>query len=122
MGETGKCCDCGKETDRRVWSNLSKEWAIAHGLWDKFRCQKCADALDALDDWQNGQWHTDEIMCPWCGYEESDSWELDSDYDNEYECPSCGRTFEVTRNVEVTYTSRKRKCDYEGDEQNGDRA
>lgn len=120
MSETGKCVSCGKETDRRIWGEADKRWAVIHGMWDKFKCQKCADAAAALDDWQNEQWHTDEITCPWCGEEMIDSWEVNLDYDNEYECTSCGRTFEVERNVErnveVTYTSRKRECDYEGDE------
>lgn len=59
---------------------------------------------------QNEQWHTEYITCPYCGYEDRDSWEC-VDEDDEYECGMCGEVFEYVRNYEITYTSRKRKCD-----------
>lgn len=49
--------------------------------------------------------YTDEIVCPHCGYEHSDSWEM---REGEHECSDCCRPFDVTRNVEVTYSTTKR--------------
>lgn len=42
--------------------------------------------------------------CPWCGYEEKDSFELD---DGEGECNSCGKPIEIYRNVDVHYSTHK---------------
>ena len=49
---------------------------------------------------------TDEITCPWCGHEESDSGEND-DSDDEYECGECGGIFSYERDVTVTYSSER---------------
>lgn len=48
--------------------------------------------------------YTDEICCPFCGYEHSDSWELRSD-DGDTDCGSCGKTFTYRRNVTVDYVT-----------------
>lgn len=45
---------------------------------------------------------TDEIVCPHCDYEFSDSWECTSDSAT---CPECDKEFRVERNHDVTYTS-----------------
>lgn len=47
---------------------------------------------------------TQEIICPYCGYEPSDSWEMES---GEYDCEDCEKSYEVERNIEVTYTTSK---------------
>ena len=49
---------------------------------------------------------TNEITCPYCGYEFSDSWEHS---DGEQECPDCERKFEVERNTSITYSSAKKE-------------
>ena len=49
---------------------------------------------------------TDEIVCPWCGYEELDSWEA-PDHDDESVCEECGKVFAYEREIEVTYSSRR---------------
>jgi predicted RNA-binding Zn-ribbon protein involved in translation (DUF1610 family) len=48
--------------------------------------------------------YTDEVVCPHCGYKYHDSWELS---DGEYECSDCGRRFNITRDIEVTYSTDK---------------
>jgi DNA-directed RNA polymerase subunit RPC12/RpoP len=51
---------------------------------------------------------TDEIVCPYCGYKFSDSWEYagpDGFWD--VTCHKCERAFNVTANMEITYTSEK---------------
>ena len=45
----------------------------------------------------------EEIKCPYCGIEHSDSWEC-SDEDNVI-CDACGSEYSYIRNVEVSYTS-----------------
>ncbi len=47
---------------------------------------------------------TDLITCPWCGYEERDSFEID---DGNFECNSCGKTYRVDHDVVVTYSTSK---------------
>lgn len=109
----GKCYKCGKETDIHFWPDSCLDLAIRFNETDKYWCKECRDKADAFMDWQNEQSYTEEIVCPWCGYMIRDSWEL-RDYDDEYPCPECGKIFEYERNVEVTYTSKKRECDYPG--------
>ncbi|MGL6184732.1 MAG: hypothetical protein ACRC1T_05070 [Clostridium chrysemydis] len=46
----------------------------------------------------------DEIKCPICGYEISDSWECEDDGGEEV-CGGCGSILEWNRVVEVTYST-----------------
>ena len=55
---------------------------------------------------------TNEVTCPYCDLEFSDSWKM-SDEDD-YEC-GCGKTFSYAREVSVTYTSY-RNCELNNDE------
>lgn len=45
-----------------------------------------------------------EAICPWCGYRHSDSWEMS---EGEHECHDCERRFELSKCVEVTYSTSK---------------
>lgn len=48
------------------------------------------------------------ITCPYCGWEDKDSWEsgLDGDGDSDvFECPRCDKKFSATKDVVVTYSS-----------------
>ena len=54
--------------------------------------------------------YTDEIVCPWCGYEKGDSWECDDEEDDR-ECGECGKVFGYNRIITVAYTSYKKKCE-----------
>ena len=47
---------------------------------------------------------SNNITCPHCGSEDSDSWEA-SDSDDESHCETCGSVFSYARNMEVTYSS-----------------
>jgi len=51
--------------------------------------------------------YTDEVVCPYCGYEYGDSWEWPDS--GETECDECEKTFGYFRNVEVTYSSFKKE-------------
>ncbi len=50
--------------------------------------------------------YTSEIVCPYCGYTQGDSWELPDNSDEEI-CQGCNSKFSYERNVEVTYSSTK---------------
>ncbi len=49
----------------------------------------------------------DEIKCPYCGNEKSDSWEC-SDDGNET-CDACGSEYEYERIVDISYTTTIKK-------------
>jgi len=49
--------------------------------------------------------YTEFVTCPWCGYEEQDSFELEDD--GEYDCNSCGEPFVVCRIVNINYSTAK---------------
>ena len=49
--------------------------------------------------------YTAEVVCPYCGYEFHDSWELDDTGD--IECGSCEREFTFNRYVDVTYCTEE---------------
>lgn len=48
---------------------------------------------------------TDEIVCPHCGHEFSDSWDVDGD--QVVKCAECGEEFEAARFIHVSYTSQR---------------
>ena len=50
--------------------------------------------------------YTDNVICPYCGYEDRDSWEYGQD-DFETKCSSCGKEMSVTRNISISYSSWK---------------
>lgn len=48
--------------------------------------------------------YTDNVICPYCGYEEKDSWEL-ADESEDHECEQCGAIFGYTRDITDEYNS-----------------
>lgn len=56
--------------------------------------------------------YKNEVTCPYCGYEEGDSWEM-TEYEEEHECSNCGSTYSYQRNVTVEYCSQPiKKAEY----------
>ncbi len=55
----------------------------------------------------------DNIICPYCQYEFSDSWDfnLESDTESEIECgnPECEKEFAVIMDVSVSYSTHKKE-------------
>lgn len=102
MSEMYTCDRCGKPTPNY------REYIFGpiDGVRGYSLCDKCKKRADLKRVWRNEQLCRDEITCPWCGYEDPDSWEFEGEYDDAYECPSCGELFILER--EVTYTSRRR--------------
>lgn len=56
---------------------------------------------------------TQNVICPYCGYEDKDSWDIDFglglDGDRYIVCVHCREEFFISRIVDVKYTSQKRK-------------
>lgn len=47
---------------------------------------------------------TGQCVCPWCGYVQSDAWEMG---EGTHECGNCERSFEMSRDVDVTYSTKR---------------
>ena len=99
-GETYTCERCGKPTSNRKLFLSGKDGYS----W----CDECIAEINRERKWKNEQSCKEEITCPWCGYEDSDSWEFEGEYDDAYECLECGREFILEVRTEVTYTSKRR--------------
>ena len=57
--------------------------------------------------------HNNEIniKCPYCEWEDNNSWEFDQD-EGTTECGGCEKEFNVTRNIEVTYSTSRIACEH----------
>lgn len=54
---------------------------------------------------------TEEIVCPYCGYELSDSFEYDfEDTGGNMECPNCDKSFLVDVHRQTNYSTAKADC------------
>lgn len=98
------CELCGKPTSNRKVFSSGPIYGKDGYSW----CDECISDFKRKQEWENEQSAKENITCPWCGYEDTDSWEFDAEYDVDYECPSCGKPFILERIVEVTYTSKRR--------------
>jgi hypothetical protein len=54
--------------------------------------------------------HESNIKCPYCGWEYKDSWEFDQE-EGTTECGWCEKEFNVTREIEVTYSTSIIACE-----------
>lgn len=52
--------------------------------------------------------YTYNLVCPYCGCEDDDAWEL-SDNEGETYCSRCGKQFAYTRNLIISYSTNKIK-------------
>ena len=50
--------------------------------------------------------YTDNIICPWCGRENIDSWEVQPDVGDDT-CPDCKKSFTYSRKIDVKYCTSK---------------
>lgn len=70
----------------------------------------CIDKLDFYnyeDDIQNMvEYNEDNILCPVCGYEETDCWEYSNNEEDEHECQGCGSILSWEREYTVTYKTK----------------
>ena len=53
--------------------------------------------------------YTNEIVCPFCGYEFGDSWEYRDDCEDLglIDCDECHKSFYATRNITIDYSTNK---------------
>jgi|LGVF01.2.fsa_nt_gb uncharacterized Zn-finger protein len=53
--------------------------------------------------------YTDEIVCPYCGVKERDSWEVSPGEEDigEIDCGSCNKTFIAERIITIKYSTHK---------------
>lgn len=51
---------------------------------------------------------TDEMVCPYCGHINGDSWEYHED-DGDADCGECSKRFDYSRHVSITYNTKKVK-------------
>jgi len=51
-----------------------------------------------------------EIICPYCGWEDQDSWEFTEESGTDT-CASCDKEFNVFREVSVTYSTSRIDCE-----------
>ena len=104
MSEMHICDRCGKPTPNFVPFTCGPIAGKLGRSW----CDDCEKRFERELAWENEQSYRDYITCPWCGYEDPDSWEFGAEYDEEYEGPSGGKPFVLEKLVEVTYTSKRR--------------
>ena len=55
--------------------------------------------------------HRDFPICPKCGHEEFDAWEIHLGLcgDGETDCGSCGYTMLISRHCSITYTTKAKE-------------
>lgn len=82
----------------------NKIYGVASSQGDSYKIYELPN-FNIEEDTTYGE---DEIKCPICGNEISDSWEYEGE-DGEEICPGCGATLEWTREVEVTYSTSVKK-------------
>lgn len=63
---------------------------------------------DWFNDWCATH-YTDEVVCPYCHYEFSDSWEFSDNGD--IVCDECNKEFFMYRHIEVSYVTEKNNED-----------
>lgn len=52
-------------------------------------------------------YNRNDLVCPWCGYVDRDSWELDHEKeDGETQCAACDKPILWSRHTSISYTGR----------------
>lgn len=95
---------------------VGEDFPMEKGLFSTDRlCPDCNSVVEKREKQKQAELYasgenepscTDEITCPWCGYEQMDSYEM-SDSDDECECGNCEKIFSYERHIEVTYSSSR---------------
>jgi|GEM_PF-1907667 len=89
------CCDvCRTKEDLLFWSSM----LICKSCHDKRVRQRIA----AFDD---DTYYRDEIICPWCG-DKSIS-DCEGTVKHKHKCSFCGQKFDITRKVDIAYTTTR---------------
>lgn len=117
----GSCQKCGRPTADRVQNRCKDHqscdvcgsledllWGVGFILCPEHEAARIARKLAANAKAPADHDYTDAAVCPWCGYEHGDSWEM---ADGDYDCDDCGHPFTLTEDVHVTYTTAKVAAD-----------
>jgi predicted RNA-binding Zn-ribbon protein involved in translation (DUF1610 family) len=95
-----RCDDCGKKPilEDGCWKG------VMHAEGGVY-CDDCYKKKVAkyIAEFDGDTSYTDNIVCPKCGYEFIDSWEMG---EGETECYRCEHKFYVERNVDITYSTK----------------
>lgn len=85
-------------------------WGVRIGAFQCAPCEEKERKARIAERQEKGFDHqsTDEVVCPCCGYEFSDSWEMS---DGAHDCPECHNEFDLERNVTVDYTTTRKKVE-----------
>lgn len=57
-----------------------------------------------MSNW--GKWE-DQIICPWCGYKDIDSWEYNDSDGRQIHCLHCDKPMKIYVDFEVRYSAQK---------------
>jgi DNA-directed RNA polymerase subunit RPC12/RpoP len=90
-----RCDLCGTKNGQLIF----RRRGLTCDACNKARAEKEIEAFDGDTD------YTHEIVCPWCGYEQSDSWEASDEGD--HICDNCLREYRHVREVEISYSTEK---------------
>lgn len=114
MGKIGTCEICGITQDD-IMSRCKEHLVCDHcGTPERIVIREggvfCDQCFKKIVDHRIASFNgdtscTDNVICPYCGCEWLDSWEL-SDSDG-MECDDCGNSFSYERDCTVTYASSK---------------
>ena len=68
--------------------------------------------------------YNSEAKCPYCGFEDYDSWELEINEEWKYvtACHSSGKDYGVMKNIEITYSTWALDKDEEGGDKDGSKS
>jgi hypothetical protein len=101
------CVDCGKHRNELT----ETPWWHGEGIL----CKPCnrIRVEKQIQEWSEGEGdheYTEEIVCPYCGEEQTDSWELSAN-SGELDCGNCENKFTYERDIQITYSTQKLKSD-----------
>ena len=103
-----------KEHDVCVECSVPREglgyapWGVKVGSFMCRPCEEISRKAEVEERIAKGFEHeyTDEITCPHCGYENSDSWEREESSQDE-ECSECEKKYSYQRIIICEYTTEK---------------
>ena len=107
-----QCQKCGVKTERRKRCDehyACDDCGTKEGLCtytEGVLCDPCHTVRvdKRIAKFKGNTSYTSEVICPHCGYQHRDSWEMS---EGEQECPDCERKYEISKYVEVSYTTTK---------------
>ncbi|MHC4698492.1 MAG: hypothetical protein ACYTFA_17300 [Planctomycetota bacterium] len=112
MNNPLECEKCGEKTRR--WRRCDAHYCCdgcgtTDGLCmhiDGLYCDGCRATLIAqrIVNFTDDTDYKPDAVCPWCGHVFDASWEFS---DGDQECNDCDRAFDLTRHVEVTYSTQR---------------